>query len=392
MFVQDCGPRLRRESELCEAHKIRVLRQMAEGVAHHFGQILSTVETQVNLLSQSGNIAGNLLAEQVISETRRGGALVRQLLAVGSCQGIQLEASDINQLIHFSESILRRLISECIALDLQLADELPLVLADPKLLEHILFNLVLNARDAMPHGGTIEVMTQQLCIQNPPMTGQSNANSARFVRLTVRDNGYGITPEIQEHLFEPFFTTREDGKAMGLGLATVHGAVKQQGGWIEFATEPGRGSEFNVFLPVAPAVSRPEICQVPALAEPDRGTILLVESDDRVRDLAHHILARNGYFVIEADCPGTALILMEAQTLDIQLLLTDLSFRDQLSGHELATQLQQTRPGLRVLYTTGTLDAHEHDPAILENSKLLLKPYTSERLVQSVGSCLQSHV
>lgn len=387
MFAQDTAPRLRREAELCESQKMRILSRMAEGVAHHFSQILTVIEGQASLLGDGGQIGAEPL-QQVLSETRRGSALIRQLLSVGGCQGIQPEAADLNALILGGESILRRLIGDQIALELKLAPGLGPVMADPRLVEHIIVNLLLNARAALSCGGTIEIHTDAFWIEHRQNQHQPNAGSGHFLCLTVRDDGCGIAPEVQEHLFEPFFTTREDDKAMGLGLATIYGAVKQQGGWIEFATEPNRGSKFSVFLPAAQLPRQTNSIQAPAQAPPARETILLVEADDRVRGLAHHILGRNGYRIIEADGPSTALLLMEGQAKDIHLLLTDANFPAGVSGRDLADQLRQTKSDLKVVYTTGTLAAEENQPALVEGGRLLLKPYTPDQLLQTIAAAL----
>ena len=387
IFAKDIAPRLRREEELCDLAKSRVLGRIAEGVAHHFSRILSVVEGQASLMVDSAQNAGGAeQLQQILAETRRGSALIRQLLAVGGRQGIQPEAADLNALVNAGETILRRLIGDRISLDLNFAPELPPVMADPRLVEHIIVNLVLNARAALPHGGSIEISTNLVWVENQPNQQQPTEKPAHFLRLTVSDNGSGIAPEVQEHLFEPFITTREDENAMGLGLATVYGAVKQQGGWLEFTSQSGHGSEFSVFLPAAP-LPQVKNAQAQAVVPQTRETVLLVEADDRVRDLALHILGRNGYHVIPADGPGTASLLMEGQAKNIQILLTDLLFPGGGSGRDLADQLRQTKSDLKVVYTTGTLDAEEHDPALIADDKLLLKPYTPDRLLQSVGSC-----
>jgi CheY-like chemotaxis protein len=362
---------------------------MAEGVAHHFSQILTVVEAQAGLLfEEREKPRGAEHLRQVLSETRRGGALIRQLLAVGGCEGIQLAAEDLNALVQGLEAMLRRLIGDRIALELDLTPDLPPVLADSRLVEHVIVNLILNARDALPQGGSIEIRTEKLWIENPGAQRQAKDLPGHFLRLTVRDNGCGMSAEVQQHLFEPFFTTREAHKAMGLGLATVYGAVHQHSGWIECVSQPDRGTEFNVFLPAAQLPQPVNSPHNPVIATGSRAKVLLVETDDQVRSLAQHILRREGYQVIEADSPATAAVLMEAQGKSVHLLLTDVSFPDGSTGRDLAEQLRQTVGGLKVVYTIGTLAAEEHDPARFEAGKLLLKPYTPDKLLQAIGSSL----
>ena len=395
MMAEDIAPRVRRETELCELQRMRILRRVAEGVAHHFGQILTVVEGQAGVLraGREGTAEADHL-QQVLSEARRGSALIRQLLAVGACEGIQPEPIDLNSLIQKHEGLMRRLIGERIALEFHLGEALAPVLADARVLEHILVNLFLNAREALPQGGTIAIHTEAAWLDPHQKQHQTNANikPGHFVHLTVRDNGSGMTAEVQERLFEPFFTTREDEKAMGLGLATVYGAVKQHGGWIEFESEPQRGTEFSVFLPVAQLPKQDRIATEPTVAPSTGETILLVEPHDRIRDLARHILQRNGYQVIEADSPATAALLMESQAKNIHLLLTDLSFPGGGSGRELAGRLLEMNSQLKVVYATAPLGADDDETALLQEAKLLLKPYTPDRLVQTIGSSLSNPI
>jgi signal transduction histidine kinase len=249
IFAEDIGPRLLRESELCEGQRMRILRRVAEGVAHHFGQILSVVEGQTTLVCEGReNPSEKEHLQQILAETRRGSALIRQLLAVGACEGIQPEPLDLNEFIRAKEGLLSRLLGERISLELRLVEGLQPALVDSRTVEHVILNLVLNSRDAMPHGGTVCVQTEATWVDHPqPSQEQSeqNAKPGPYVRLTVRDNGCGMSAEVQERIFEPFFTTREDDRAMGLGLATLYGVIKQHGGWIEFMSHSQHGTEFS---------------------------------------------------------------------------------------------------------------------------------------------------
>jgi two-component system, cell cycle sensor histidine kinase and response regulator CckA len=385
LLAEDLTPRFSRELELRESERIRTLRSVAEGVAHHFGQILAVTEEQARRVADKREAPGDQEAlGQMLEQTRRGAVLMRQLLAAGSCEILQPEPVCVNSFVRDREHLLRRLVGERITLGFHFGEALSPALVDVRALEQILVNLVLNARDALPHGGSIEIHTEPAWAEP-----RANVNPGHFVHLRVRDNGCGMTLEVQERLFQPFFTTREDGKAMGLGLATIYGAVRQHGGWVDFATEPGHGSEFSVYLPVAQPASEPT--QEPALAATDRETILLVEANDQVRDLARHILCRNGYHVIEADTPATATLLMESQAGNIQVLLTDLSFPDGGSGRDLAGQLSQLKPDLKVIYATVPLSPEDNEPALLQEASLLLKPYTPDRLLQALAASLNSH-
>ena len=269
MMTEDIAPRLSREAELSELQRMRILHRIAEGVAHHFGQILTVVEGEASLLRDGCKDSGE--AEhlgQVLAETRRGSALIRQLLAVGACESIQPEPMDLNEFLRGQQSVLRRLVGDRINLICELTASLPPVLADARALGHILVNLVLNARDALPECGEIEIHTQPAWLDPRENRGQLNSKicPGHFVLLTIRDNGCGMTPEVQERLFEPFFTTREGTRVMGLGLATTYGAVKQLGGRIQCESEPQCGTLFSVFLPVANITN-------PSKTSPDKSTL-----------------------------------------------------------------------------------------------------------------------
>ena len=389
VFAEDVGPRVRRETELCELQRARVLRAVAEGVAHHFGQILTVVEGQAGVLRDGlQDPTGIEHLEQVLGETRRGTALVRQLQAVGGCDAIQPEPVDLNRWLLGQQSLLRRLVGAPISLEYDLAEALAPALVDVRLLELMVFNLVLNARDALSQGGRIDIATGSVWIEPRHKDRHPGATPGHYIRINVTDNGCGVPAEVQKRLFDPFFTTRDDGRAMGLGLACIYGAAKQHGGWVEFVSELQRGTEFSVYLPAAPLNVKASASQEPALPAPARGTILLVEADDRVRDLSRHILQRNGYRVIEADHPSTALLLMESQAKDVHLLLTDLKFPAGADGHHLADQIRQVKTDLKVVYCTAPLAPEDNRPALLEEAKLLFKPYTPDQLLQTVGSSL----
>jgi two-component system, cell cycle sensor histidine kinase and response regulator CckA len=393
ILAQDVGPRLRNETEMCEAQRMRTLRQLTEGLAHHFGHILGVVEGQAALLQ--GGLENPLHAEhlkQVLVETKRGDKLIRTLRTAAGCDDFRPLSVDVNQFVREKEGLLRRLVGERIRVEFHPCESMALGFVDPRALEWILVNLVLNARDAIIESGSIGIHTEVVWVdaRTSSRRSQPPEKPGHYVRMTVSDTGRGMSLEVQEQLFEPFFTTRSDGQALGLGLATILGAVKQHGGWLDWSTRQGQGTELRVFLPAAPAIDVEAPSSDAALPVPERETILLVEPNDRVRDLSRHILQKNGHRVIEADGPATAALLMEGQGKSVDVLLTDLKFPQGPGGAELAEQLRLFNPQLKVVYSSGPLSPDDTQPSVLTDAKILFKPYTPERLLRAINSCLGS--
>jgi two-component system cell cycle sensor histidine kinase/response regulator CckA len=284
---------------------------------------------------------------------------------------------------------LRRLISEGISLQTGLSANLPFVLADPRVVESVLLHLVLNARAAMPQRGTLTISTTGVRVDAIQAERHPDVKPGPFVRLTVRDTGCGMSPEVQTHLFEPFFTTHDVGGGTGLGLASVYGAIKQHSGWIEFSTEEGVGTEFSVFFPCAPPSAVPAVPKVEAAPGATRETILLVEPAERARSLARFVLSHQGYRVIEADSAATALTLWESLGRNVDLLLTDSSLTNELSGKALAERLVQNKPGLKVVFASESAPAAETgDAPLSESLQFIPKPYVPEKLLKGVEQSL----
>jgi CheY-like chemotaxis protein len=262
------------------------------------------------------------------------------------------------------------------------------VVGDPKIIENILISLVKNARDAMPEKGTVTVNTAIVQVANPRIRQDPESTASEFVRLSVRDTGCGMTPEVQEHLFEPFFTTKGPDKGQGLGLACVFGAVRQHWGWIEYTTNVGVGTEFRIFLPCISPSLLPSVSEIQASTTVNRGTILLVDPDDRSRGVARYVLNRNGYRVVEADSSSIALVLWEGQARQIDLVLTDLALPGS-SGFDFANQLRQSRPDLKVIFACAN-ESELKNQAVNspEDMKWVAKPYRSDQLAETVEAML----
>jgi hypothetical protein len=390
IVATDITERRRRELKQREAHKMEVISQVAGGVAHHFNNILTILDGNTSaLMEKPVDLQSAEQLEQISAAITRASGLTRQLLAAGGRQMMNPEPVDLNGLIKNLNQTLRRLLGEGIALENIYASHLPSVQADRHLVENVIINLALNSREAMPNGGTLTVSTAKVHVDKDQAERDPQVRAGDFVRLEVRDTGCGMTPQIQSRLFEPFFTTRDPGTGMGLGLASVHGVVSQHSGWIEFSSEVGAGAEFRVFLPCAPAPAGLDREESQTSTSSTKGTIFLVEAEDRVRALARFVLNHHGYRVIEADGPATALVLWAGQAPIVDLLLTDVHLPGDMSGRELADQLRRSRPDLKVIYS-GECDSslQEQNSALLDGTKFIAKPYNPDSLVQAVQSSL----
>jgi CheY-like chemotaxis protein len=282
--------------------------------------------------------------------------------------------------------MLQKLVGDSVVLQTSLKGNLPNVAADPHLIEHVLINLVLNAREALSLGGRLTISTSTIRVDEGFDKADYRIAPGEYVCFGVEDNGCGMTPEVQAHVFEPFFTTREVGRGTGLGLASIYGTVKQHSGWVEFTSETGVGTEFRVFLPLAPAAPL-AVPVKPAMGIPRSGkTILLVEPNDRSRAMARFILERWGYRIIEVDSASIALLFWEQQSANIDLLITELSLPKEQCGKKLANRLRQSKPSLKVIYTSEP----EPNQAASSAGELLClsKPFNPDKLLRMVSEAL----
>jgi two-component system cell cycle sensor histidine kinase/response regulator CckA len=330
------------EEQLRQAQKMEAVGQLAGGVAHDFNNLLTIIigNTELALDAESEHSPRAVeCLHQVAAASDRAANLVRQLLAFSRKQVLHSRPLNLNEVIGNFTKMLSRIIGEDIELQCIYAPQLPLVRADVGMIEQVLANFVVNARDAMPHGGTIRIHSEKHhftdCSHEHP-----EARPGEFVCLSVSDSGTGIAAEDLPHLFEPFFTTKEVGKGTGLGLATVHGIIKQHQGWIEVTSQPGTGSTFRIYLPVAEASFAPE-SEKATEAAPKGGneTVLLVEDDEALRLLTRRVLESFGYHVQVAASGREALELWRSKTTEFNLLLTDIVMPNGINGIDLADQL-----------------------------------------------------
>jgi PAS domain S-box-containing protein len=385
--------RARLESQLLQSQKLESVGRLAGGVAHDFNNYLTVINGYCDLLLS--RLAPDDPDRAGLVDVRRAGeraaTLTRQLLAFGRQQILSPSPVSLNQIVSSIETMLRCLVPENIDLATVLAPGLGAAMADTGQIEQVLMNLVTNARDAMPTGGTIRIETANVDLDSA--TGERHRDIApgAYVTLAVTDTGVGMDERTRALIFEPFFTTKELGKGTGLGLAMVYGIVKQSGGAIAVRSEPGAGSAFTVYFPRvdAPAAQLPST-PVVERSRSGQGTVLLVEDQASVRGLIKRVLLSSGYHVMEAGSGPQALALPDSQVRSIDLLITDVVMPG-MSGSELAKGLNARRKGLRVLFISGYAPSETMREGILEPGVAFLqKPFSPAQITATVDEILSA--
>ncbi len=380
------------QDQLRQAQKMEAIGQLAGGVAHDFNNILTVIMMQVELMAFDDDLSAETKEglNEVRAAAERAAALTRQMLLFSRRTAMQPSRININETIASLSKMLQRIIGEDIRLELSLNPKPLLAHADPGMLDQVLMNLAVNARDAMLRGGRLTIATSPRVVDDAYAQRHTDATPGRYVVFSVTDTGSGIPADVLPHIFEPFYTTKEPGKGTGLGLATVFGIIKQHRGWVEVHSEPDRGTRFEVILPAS---------AVDAIAESDGGgsaerrggteTILLVEDDPGVRMLTRVTLERQGYRVLEASSGPEGATLWQMHGHQIALLLTDLVMPGGITGLQLARSLKAERPGLGVIYISGySAEIAGRELELLANERFLSKPCPSDRLLASVRECL----
>jgi two-component system, cell cycle sensor histidine kinase and response regulator CckA len=367
------------EDQVRQAQKMESIGNLAGGVAHDFNNLLTVIlgECEITAMQQpSGSDVAQSL-DAIRGAAVSAAALTKQLLAFSRRQLVSPRLLDLNEAIRSFAKILRRLVEESVQLDFQLSSTPQTVRADPAQIEQVLLNLVANARDAMPDGGRVTIATS-------PAISSNGLPPGSYVELSVSDTGTGMSSEVQAHLFEPFFTTKPVGSGTGLGLATVHGIVKQSGGHIAVKSAPGKGTTFSVLFPMA-ARTKDDLAFASDGANVLHGTetILVVEDNTALRSLTERILRTHGYTVLGAANGTQARRIAEGHAGDIAVMLTDVVMPDH-SGPALAESIRTSRPATKVVFMSG-YTAH-HDRAA--GNAFLQKPFTSKQLLATVRAVL----
>jgi two-component system cell cycle sensor histidine kinase/response regulator CckA len=395
-IAMDITRRRQLEAQLLQAQKMEAVGQLAGGLAHDFNNVLTVVIGYARVLLDRGTMPPDAIGPltQIFTAGNRAANLTRQLLVFSCKQAVDRRALDLNQVAGEISEMLRRLIGEHIKLELALSRDPCPVEADAGMMEQVIMNLAVNARDAMPNGGTLTIATECLVLDGPAAARHPGARPGAFVCLSVRDTGCGIPPENHPRIFEPFFTTKEVGHGTGLGLAMVFGIMQQHQGWIELESKVGAGTCFRILLPAGPPAAEVPADQLAGTAAASRGaeTMLLVEDEPAVREFAAAVLRSHGYRVLQA-CSGVdALEVWKWHGPRIALLLTDLVMPDGLGGVELAARLRREKPTLKVVLTSGyaneTIGQEFHPPA---GTHFIHKPYQPQMLVQAVRDALDDN-
>jgi signal transduction histidine kinase/ligand-binding sensor domain-containing protein/ActR/RegA family two-component response regulator len=387
----DITNRIRLEDDLRQAHKLEAIGRLAGGVAHDFNNLLTVLQGNLEIAANDPTLHTDArkCIEEAQAATERASHLTRQLLAFSRKQVLQAAPIALNRVVESMVRMLHRVIREDITLRLDLANELPLIAADANSLEQVLMNLAVNARDAMPKGGTLVIRTSEVLLDSEACSHRPKGRPGRFVRLSVQDTGCGMNAQTLALIFEPFFTTKDVGQGTGLGLPTVHGIVQQHQGWIEVESEPDQGTTFHVFLPTRDGQARPEPPRVTTATPRGTETVLLAEDEPSVRRLITSILKRQGYRVLDASNGPDALAIARSQPHSIAMLVTDITMPGGLSGTELAVAVAQVQKGIRVLYVSGYaegLNDGQSHPTIAGG--FLSKPFTPEQLGHAVRAAL----
>lgn len=385
--------KVRFEERLRQGEKLETIGTLAAGVAHDFNNLLMIIMGNAELLTldMSPDSSGLHHVAEIVEAARGGAELTRQLLAFGRKQPVQLRSVDLNRAVGNMQKMLRRLLPEDIRIELLLADRMDLIQADVNQIEQVVMNLCVNARDAMPEGGTLTILTRTI---DGEMTMDLPEASVcgQWVCLSVRDTGCGMDEETRKRIFEPFFTTKQKGKGTGLGLSTVYGIVRQHGGWIDVHSTPGAGSRFDVYFPkseLPTQAEKPRAEKNTPVSNPAGGKVLVVEDNPSIRSVVCDVLKRNGYDVREATDGLNALQVLSEWGQPIDLLITDMVM-PAMGGKALALKLREQMPKLKVLFMSGYTEERLPEMGKIQSGEaFILKPFPVERLMKAVRELMQ---
>lgn len=389
--AEDITERKKLEAQFLQSQKMESIGQLAGGVAHDFNNLLTVIQGNCSLLLMDQRFDPELRngVAEIESATTRAANLTRQLLAFSRRQTLLPKDLDLNHAVASMTKMLQRILGEDIRIQYNFSPQSLVVHADAGMLDQILLNLTVNSRDAMPRGGRLVIDTSSADFAESITSQQPHARPGSFVCLSITDTGCGIPREVLPRIFEPFFTTKEVGRGTGLGLATVYGIVQQHRGWIAVDSEIGQGTTFRVYLPRVFGTVELKPASTINQARGGHETILVVEDEPAIRGLVHKVLVKLGYRVLEAATGVAALEVWQQYQSEIALLLTDFVLPDGMTGMELARQLLEAAPRLRVIFTSGyspEIAGRELD--LQEGVNFLAKPFDPHKLAQAVRESL----
>jgi PAS domain S-box-containing protein len=393
-IIHDLTDRKQTEAQLVQAQKMETVGQLSGGIAHDFNNLLTVVVGNAEILSETLRARPDLqaLADAIVQAGERGAELTQRLLAFSRRQTLRPVEIDCNALVRGMEKLLRRMLSESIAVNTALEAELWTAYADPGQLENAILNLAINARDAMPDGGTLTISTGNVPLDERYRDLHPEVNPGEYVMIAVTDDGSGMSKDVLAHVFEPFFTTKEVGKGSGLGLSMVYGFVKQSNGHVAIYSEPSLGTTVRVYLPaIAIGADRvPSLVPAEVVAPSGRETVLVAEDDPFVRSYAVTCLSGLGYRVIEAVDGREALQKLDGDD-DVDILFTDVVMPGGMNGWELAERARRNRPGLKVLLTSGyALETLAERGRLPKGAVVLNKPYRKAELAKRLREALSA--
>jgi signal transduction histidine kinase len=384
----------RTREQLLQAQKMDALGRLAGGVAHDFNNLATAILGYCELLSETFDDRDPRRGDigEIRYAAERGAALTQRLLAFSRKQLIDFQPLQINEIVRGTKRLLERLIGENVRVETRLTEDLGWVLSDPGQIEQVLMNLAVNARDAMPQGGTLVIETANMIIDESHLETNPDANAGPHIMLSMSDTGIGMNESTLSRVFEPFFTTKPRGEGTGLGLATVYGIVRQAGGHIVLKSKPEAGTTFRVLLPRTAAPLRPPVARPAPAATVAGGNehVLLIEDNPSLRRLTRRVLARHGYRVLEASSGFAALANMDETKDPIDLILTDVILPD-ISGPEVARRLRSRFPQVPALFISGYTDDDVLRRGLLhDGAPFLQKPFTADALALRVREVLDS--
>jgi len=392
--VEDITARLALEAQLRQSQKMESIGQLAAGVAHDINNILTIIQGHAGLLLNAASLDPDSAKslKQISAASERAAGFIRHLLMFSRKQVYRTKILDLNTVLHNLEYMLPRMLGEHIVLEVRCGPDLPRIAADIAMVEQIVMNLVVNARDAMPKGGKLLIETSAVEIDSLYVKLHPEAHPGRFTCLSVTDTGCGMERSVLQRIFEPFFTTKEVGKGTGLGLATVYGIVKQHHGWIEVQSKVGVGTNFKVFFPVAGETSHLATGSTPEseTVKGGRETILLVEDEKDLLELMREVLQQYQYRILTASSGTEALLVWGEHNGQIDLLLTDIIMPGGMTGDELAVELKRRKPDLKTIYASGYTSAFVGRNFGEDYITFLAKPYQPHQVAQLIRNTLDA--